>query len=48
MFAGDEDAPKVIEAVKVWISLGIKEEIIFYLGKNIIGGDGRTDRTLWS
>ncbi len=35
----DEDAPKDEEAAKVWKSLGIKEENIYYLGKNITGGD---------
>lgn len=44
IFAGDEDAPKDIEAANVWISLGIKEENIFYFGKkhNWWGPAGQT------
>jgi alanyl-tRNA synthetase len=33
VFAGDEDAPRDTEAADTWISLGIKEENIFYFGK---------------
>lgn len=33
VFAGDEDAPRDIEAAEVWVSLGIKEENIYYYGK---------------
>lgn len=33
VFAGDEDAPRDIEAAEVWKSLGIKEENIYYYGK---------------
>jgi alanyl-tRNA synthetase len=33
VFAGDEDAPRDIEAAEVWKNLGIKEENIYYYGK---------------
>jgi alanyl-tRNA synthetase len=33
VFAGDEDAPRDIEAAQVWRELGIKEENIHYYGK---------------
>jgi alanyl-tRNA synthetase len=33
VFAGDEDAPKDEESAKIWKSLGIPEERIFYLPK---------------
>ncbi len=33
VFAGDEDAPKDEESAKIWKSLGIPEERIFYLSK---------------
>lgn len=44
IFEGDEDAPKDEEAAKVWKSLGIKEENIYYLGKkhNWWGPAGQT------
>lgn len=44
VFEGDEDAPKDEEAAKVWKSLGIKEENIYYLGKkhNWWGPAGQT------
>lgn len=44
VFAGDEDAPRDIEAANVWRSLGIKEENIFFYGKkhNWWGPAGQT------
>lgn len=33
VFAGDEDAPRDIEATETWKSIGIKEEDIYYYGK---------------
>lgn len=44
VFAGDEDAPRDTEAADTWISLGIKEENIFYFGKkhNWWGPAGQT------
>jgi alanyl-tRNA synthetase len=44
VFEGDEDAPKDDEAIKVWRSLGIKEENIYYCGKkhNWWGPAGQT------
>lgn len=34
VFAGDDDAPKDEESAKIWKSLGIPEERIFYFGKD--------------
>ena len=33
-FAGDKDAPKDVEAAKIWLSVGIPAERIAYLGKD--------------
>jgi alanyl-tRNA synthetase len=43
-FAGDEDAPKDMEAYEIWRGLGIKEERIAFLGKedNWWGPAGQT------
>src|SRR3989344_896344 len=43
-FKGDEDAPKDEEAAKIWISLGVPKDHIFFLGKkdNWWGPAGKT------
>src|SRR3989344_5652154 len=44
VFAGDEDAPKDEESARIWKSLGIPEERVFYLSKkdNLWGPAGFT------
>jgi alanyl-tRNA synthetase len=44
VFAGDSDAPRDVEAVKVWLGLGIPQERIYYLPKkdNWWGPVGKT------